>query len=97
MEVTGEISVPELVRLVDQDEGRVRVMLHTVEAAGHRLLRYLGRGPDLLPVVTSVTEDLAGLSIRYRDRNGNTGDMWRAKRMEIDVVVDGQPMQVITE
>lgn len=95
MEVTGQIGTPELIRLVEQDTGRVRIMLHTVEASGNRLLRYLGRGPDLLPVIVSVTEDLAGLSIQYRDRNGNTGDLWRSKRMRIDVLVDGQPMEVI--
>lgn len=96
MEVTGTVTPAELVRLVEQGQN-VRIMLHAVEAPSHRLLRYLNRGPDLLPVVTAVVEDEAGISFAYRDRAGNTGELWRAKRMTIDLLVDGQPMQVTTE
>lgn len=97
MEVTGEIPVAELVRQVDQPGSNVQVMLHSAEAAaGHRLLRYLGRGPDLLPAVVAVVTDSAGMSITYRDRAGNVGNLWRASRMRTDVVVDGQPLRVVT-
>lgn len=97
MEVTGTITPAELARLVEQGGDRVRIMLHAVEAPSHRLLRYLGRGPDLLPVVTAVAEDVAGLSFSYRDRAGNTGELWRAKRMAIELLIDGQPVQVTTQ
>lgn len=97
MEVTGTVTPAELVRLVEQGQNNVRIMLYAVEAPSHRLLRYLNRGPDLLPVVTAVAEDEAGLSFTYRDRAGNTGELWRAKRMAIDLLVDGQPVQVSIE
>lgn len=97
IEVTGQVSPQELTRLVDQQRDRVRVMLYTVEAPANRLARYLGRGPDLLPVVTQIQADPAGLSLSYRDRHGNTGDLWRARRMKMNVVVDGQPLLVVSE
>lgn len=95
MEITGEIPVTEFIRLVDQPNGGdVQIMLNSVEATGSRLLRYLGRGPDLLPVVVAVVPDEAGMAITYRDRSGNVGSLWRPHRMRTDLVIEGQPVRV---
>lgn len=95
VEITGEISVEDLLATIQMNElGHVRLVLHAAEGGGG-LMRYLGRGPDLLPNIQAAQVDRAGIGFDYIDRNGNTGSVYRPHRMRLEVIIDSQPVLVV--
>jgi len=90
-EITGSVSVDELIRFVEKEDTTVRIVLNPAEGSGGLDLR-----ADLLPEVSRVAPDLAGMRVEYRGADGALGEVWRPFRMGIRMIINGQPVDVLS-